>query len=304
MTSARRSRFKRLAERGLVAARIPAVLRALRPAAGAILTYHNVVPDGEPPGGDRSLHLARDEFARHLDVLRRSHRIVPLTTLLERPKVDERPLAAITFDDGYRGALTVGLRELAIRGLPCTVFVAPGLLGSSSLWWDALADPEEGRVPRSVRERALIEARGGEQQVRRWAASRGLSLRSQPPHASIVDEEFLASVVSEADVWIGSHGWGHANLVRLQGEELREEVRRPLVWLRERFRAAVVPWLSLPYGHGSSRVTTAALDAGYEGVLSLSGQRVKSDSGVETVPRVNVPAGSSPEGILLRAAGM
>lgn len=304
MTAALRRILKSVAEQGLVAARIPDAVRALRPPGGVVLTYHNVVPDGEPPGGDRSLHLPRAEFARHLDALRESHRIVSLEVLLRARGSGGRPRAAITFDDAYRGALTAGLGELADRGLPCTVFAAPGLLGRSSLWWDALSTTAEEGVPDSVRREALTRGRGRDGEVRRWARAGGLTLAPQPEHAAVADEALLREVVATGQVGVGSHGWEHANLVELAGDELDREVRRPLAWLQERFEDSLVPWLSLPYGHASERVTRAALDAGYEGVLTLTGERAPPGRQVREVPRLNVPSGMSPEGLLLRAAGL
>lgn len=305
MTSAVRSLLKKLAERSLVAAGVPDLVRTLRPAAGVVLTYHNVIPDGEEPGGDRSLHLPREEFARHLDLLQETHRVVSLTSLLlGRADEEGRPRAAVTFDDGYRGALTSGLRELRGRGLPCTVFVPPGLLGASAVWWDALANPEQGRLRPAVRRRALAEAHGREEEVRRWAKAGGLELSPQPEHASIVSETFLEDVAAEPDVSVGGHGWSHANMIVLEDGELEEEIRRTRAWLQERFSDITVPWLSLPYGHGDERVTKTALEAGYEGVLTLSGERVPAGPDLREIPRVNVPAGLSPEGFLLKTAGL
>ena len=51
--------------------------------ATVVLAYHNVVPDGETVRGDRSLHLPRREFARQLDLIRRTHEVVPLESLGE-----------------------------------------------------------------------------------------------------------------------------------------------------------------------------------------------------------------------------
>ena len=51
----------------------------------AILAYHNIVPHGEAPAGDRSLHLAQQAFADHLDCLATTHDIVHLDDLTKRP---------------------------------------------------------------------------------------------------------------------------------------------------------------------------------------------------------------------------
>lgn len=302
-----RALFKALAERSLVAAGAPALLRSVRGGDAVILNYHNVVPDGAPPGGDRSLHLPRSVFGRHLDLLAETHRLVDLASAIRgRGPGGGRPLAAVTLDDGYRGALTVGLEELRARGVPCTVFVPPALLGAGSLWWDALAPTGPGGLPDAIREEALARAKGRPEDVRRWAEERGLTPRSQPDHAGLVDEDELREVAGLEGVSVGAHGWTHADLTRLDPDDLREELRRPLLWLRDRFAESLVPWLSLPYGRSAENVVSAALEAGYRGVLDLSGGPVGDDdrAAAGRIPRQNVPAGLSPAGLLLRAAGL
>lgn len=299
-----RSFVKGLAEKALVSLGAPALLRLANHGRGLVLAYHNVVPHGARPGGDRSLHLARSEFAGQLDLLTETHRVVDLATLLTPGRGDSQPpLAAITIDDAYRGAMTVGLEELEARSLPCTVFVAPALIGSGPPWWDALA-PKDGSFAESVRERLLTQAKGCAEEVEREAARGDLTRRRQPDHARIVNEGELRDAASRSGVTLGSHGWSHVNLTRLQGPELREELRRPLDWLQEQFPQSVVPWLSLPYGRTSQSVVEAALDAGYEGVLDLSKRLLPTDAVGTTVPRINVPAGVSREGFQLLTAGL
>ena len=111
-----RSAVKRIAERGLRAVLAPARLRALRQRA-LVVAYHNVVPDDWAGGGDRSLHLSRSDFIARLDVLQTTHDVVPLAALLDCTASSyKRPRAAITFDDAYRGAVTIGILELGAAG--------------------------------------------------------------------------------------------------------------------------------------------------------------------------------------------
>src|SRR5687767_498679 len=92
----------------------PAHLGRLRGRARAlILAYHNVLPEGEAPVGERSLHLPLTRFREHLEHLARHHEVVPLPALLDgEGSTGRRPRVAITFDDAYHGALSVALPEL------------------------------------------------------------------------------------------------------------------------------------------------------------------------------------------------
>ena len=92
-----------------------------------VLAYHNVLPDGAAPVGERALHISQHCFAEQLDHIVKVADVVPLGNLFTPSSLDQRPRVVITFDDAYVGAVTVGVTELCQRGLPATIFVAPGL---------------------------------------------------------------------------------------------------------------------------------------------------------------------------------
>lgn len=298
-------RLKRLAERVLVVAGGPSFLRVLQRRRDVILAYHNVVPEGADPGGDGSLHLPRSEFALQLDHLTMSHRVVSLTDLLVPERAEgPRPRAAITFDDGYRGALTVGLKELNKRSMPATFFVCPGLLGAESVWWDALAVEGRRRLSESWSLDAQIAAAGVGEAVYRWAEKRGIGARPQPEHAGVVTEDELRLAAETAGVSLASHSWSHPNLTALDVAELDRELRRSLQWLSQRFPGPTVPFLSWPYGRSDAVTRRAARDAGYAGAFSIDAGLVGGESDRYEFPRVNVSSGLSLARFTLRTAGI
>ena len=163
-----RASLKRAVESLLVRSGAVGVARHRRRRRPAILAYHNVVPDDTPLQGDRSLHVPLSRFRQQLDLLRETHDVVPLDSLRESDATaKERPVAAITFDDAYRGAVTTAVAELVKRGVPGTIFVAPGLLGDRSFWWDDLAHGANG-LSDSLRRKALEELGGREAAIRDW----------------------------------------------------------------------------------------------------------------------------------------
>src|SRR5258708_28479705 len=79
--------------------------------------------------GPRTLEL-------HLDWIGRRFRFVSLAelgALAERGVARGKPLAAVTFDDGYQGVYDHALPMLKRKGIPAAVFVVTDLIGTSRI---------------------------------------------------------------------------------------------------------------------------------------------------------------------------
>ena len=122
-----------------------------------ILAYHGIIPEGEAPAGEPALFVSQRDFAMQLDLLAAEADVVALERLDEPD--DGRPRVAITIDDAYRGAVNVGVRELAARSLPATIFVAPARLNNHVFWWDALLYGS-GKLDEKLRNHALHKLGG------------------------------------------------------------------------------------------------------------------------------------------------
>jgi len=292
---------KRAAERGLLLVGVAAVGRRVRRSDTLILAYHNVLPDHVGIAGDASLHLPVREFRRQLDTLTRTHDVVPLETVASGSPSNRRVRAVITFDDAYLGALTVAIPELVRRGLPATIFVAPGLLGRHP-WWDVLADPAVGTVPSAIRERALTEYRGDTSAVLRYLSpARAPQISSE---LRIGTEEELISATKHPGITVGSHTWSHVNLQAVSEDAVEREMRSSADWLRTRVNA-FRPWLSYPYGLFDPRAERLAAAAGFVGALRVEGGWIGSlrKPSAYAMPRYNVPSGLSVDGFRLRLGG-
>ena len=88
-----------------------------------VLLYHRVYRD-IVPGGD-SFGVSRAQFGAHLDELSETFEVVTVGELLRRLQrpAQDRPLAAISFDDGYECTHREAWPELQQRGLAATLFV-------------------------------------------------------------------------------------------------------------------------------------------------------------------------------------
>ena len=97
-----------------------------------VLCYHGVgrVATGADPHG---LFIGRERFGEHLDVIeQRGYRLLAITELWHRNREGSqaRGVGAITFDDGLVRTWREAIPMLLERGLPCTMFIATGLMGT------------------------------------------------------------------------------------------------------------------------------------------------------------------------------
>lgn len=295
--------MRTIAERSLVASGVPRVRRGGLRNDVLVLAYHNILPPDAPPVGDRALHLPFEAFVAQLDWLAARYDVLPLEDAIRgRTTSWHRPRVAITFDDAYRGATTVGVRELVARQLPATIFVAPAFVGDGTFWWDALAWPDGSALDERLRQRALDEFHGEDTKVRHWAQVTGRPEQPVPEYARCASEEELHAAAKAPGISLGSHTWSHPALARLEPFELHDELARPLAWLAERFDS-VVPYLSYPYGSYSPGVARAVAAHGYASALRVDGGWIRGDAGDPfALPRLNVPAGLSFDGFILRTA--
>jgi peptidoglycan/xylan/chitin deacetylase (PgdA/CDA1 family) len=296
-----RRHLKSTLEQGALWSGIPRAMRWQHRGDVLVLAYHDIVPSGERPSGDLSLHLPQSQFAEQLDALARTHDVIPLEQALAG-RATRRPVAVITFDDAYQGAVTAGVAELARRGLPATIFVATGYVGGGDFWWDALAS--DGGLSPDVRERALTELAGADAAIRAMAARESRAVATPPQYSRGASEGELAHAASERGISLASHTHSHPNLTRLAPDALREELVRPLAWLRERF-AGVLPMLSYPYGLSSPAVESATAAAGYVAGFRITGGWLPRGARAPfALPRLDVSSGLSAAGFALRCAGV
>jgi len=123
---------------GLLSPLTRAVGYVRRSAAFPILTYHRVNDDGDPFFSA----LPTAVFERQMRHVARNYRVLPLEDLVERLQRGGLPrnTLAITFDDGYRDNLTHAAPILSRLGLPATIFLATGFIGTAEVpWFDRLA---------------------------------------------------------------------------------------------------------------------------------------------------------------------
>jgi peptidoglycan/xylan/chitin deacetylase (PgdA/CDA1 family) len=103
----------------------------------AILMYHRVAPKANNWSLDT---LPPKDFERQISYFAKRYKIISLESLVQTMQNGEHlPKKAIivTFDDGYRDNYTFAYPILKKYGIPATLFVTSGHIGTDKLfWWD------------------------------------------------------------------------------------------------------------------------------------------------------------------------
>lgn len=103
-----------------------------------VLSYHRVVEDFELRARDSipAMLVSTSMLERQLDWIGRRYRFVSLDELassIQAKKSLSKPLAAVTFDDGYHDVYEHAWPLLKRKGIPAAVFLVTDLIGSTRL---------------------------------------------------------------------------------------------------------------------------------------------------------------------------
>jgi peptidoglycan/xylan/chitin deacetylase (PgdA/CDA1 family) len=282
---------------GLRTLRITALRRA-RHDAGVVLCYHNVVANDGDSIGAPGLHLPLARFERQVCWLARHYTIVPLGQFVRQPHArTSRPLAAITFDDGYGGVFEHAAPLLRRLGIPATVFVvAEGPDRTATFWWD---HPDVIRMlTDDLRDRWLRNLRGDGTAI--LSEAHASSVEAPPADYRPAGWDTIRTH-ARAGIDIGVHSATHRALSTLTDVELEHEVIASRTIIHSRSNTWP-EFFAYPYGLSDARVRAAVCDAGYTAAFGLGGHI--DEGGRWALRRMHVPSGISDNGFEAWAAGL
>mgnify|MGYP001144859053 CR=1 FL=1 len=303
-----------------------------------VLTYHRIASRGfaADPYYDPVISAAPDRFRDHMRLVRDRFQIVRLDDLADAARLADarKPLAMVTFDDGYRDNHDAALPILEHLEIPATFFIPTGFLERPRLpWWDHVA-----YVLKKTAARRLIVKRADDDgspllidvdPVDRTAAIMRV-IRAFLAGEVSDEAAFLERLEEQAEVavdspalgrdlfmtWehlkrlvalghsIGSHGHDHVALASLPDAPQRRELALSRTILEAAVNAPVKA-VAYPYGWPgafSGRTLELAADAGFTlGFTGLEGiNRLDApDLAPLALRRLNIGAGDTPA--LLRA---
>jgi peptidoglycan/xylan/chitin deacetylase (PgdA/CDA1 family) len=260
-----------------------------------ILTYHRVLPGPRKAAyGLPDLVVTPESLRIHCSILLSRYVVLPLAEALVAWAGQEelrRPLAVLTFDDGYQDNYLYAAPVLAEMKLRATFFPVVGLVGTEELpWYDRLvralqvrhAGKVDGDGPDDRALRAVLKAYGSSTdpaarvlaavnaakqlapQTRRTVLahleSKGKGLPPLPEDLIMAPAQLVELAVRGHE--IGSHGLTHEILTMLSDGELQAEVRQSRLRLECCINRPVISF-SYPNGDVDARVAKAVADAGY-----------------------------------------
>jgi len=312
-----------------------------------ILCYHRVLPAAE-----KARYFIPDmvvtpaALAAHCELLRARFEVCTLSAALARwpqHNGEQRPLAVITFDDGYRDNYQFAAPVLQEFGLRATFFVITDLAGTNELpWYDRLAQaaatwracggapanghrfaPLLGRLTAHVADanafaRAVVSAAkhlppGERARLLDYLERSGKAelCTPAPPPTDLLMTWAQIAALARAGHEIGSHTRTHPILTQLDDAALRLE----LAGSRAELEAQLgVPPRSVAYPNGDAdeRVTRAAAAAGYTAGVTLDPGNNPPGCGALRLNRhfmheerlAGLSGGTSPNVLRLQLAGL
>jgi peptidoglycan/xylan/chitin deacetylase (PgdA/CDA1 family) len=264
--------------------------------APVILIYHRVA---DSAGDVWGLTVGPDRFAEQIEVLTRTRRVLPLGELAAAAaegKRYDRPLAAVTFDDGYCDSFSAARPILQRFDCPATMFVATGMVDAKKeFWWDEVAfifleTPglpatldmtfgqetvhwrfADGNAPRTgachYLRRFLLGQPPSEieaclARLRDWA---GVERPARATHRAMTSDE-----VAELDdglITVGAHTVSHPSLPVLSPAEQRAEILASAKAC-EILAGRPPAYFAYPFGRYDAASWAAAREAGFAGACA------------------------------------
>lgn len=242
-----------------------------------VINYHRIVEDFESSARTSipSMLLSRSMLERHLDWLGRRYRFVSLDELgarLEAKDGRRDPVAAITFDDGYRDFYDHALPILLRKGVPAAIFVVTDLVGTQRVQihdrlYFLLARqfrPGSGAPDPFAATRMLLETKTQSELdgiIRKLELETPVPEDTFRPFYSLTWE--LLDRIGRAGMTIGSHTRTHVLMTRESKQRMALEAAGARAEIERRL-GANVRHFAYPSGYFNTAAVDAVASAGYK----------------------------------------
>ena len=256
-------------------------------------------------------------FRKQLDWLSQFADFVSLNDIVT-PTSSDQWRVAVTFDDGYRDNVELGLPLFRRYEVPVTWFLSTQFIEERNYlpWWDLvdyIAQHVRGTVEVTVGGRARSYSFGAQDERNRfrrdmreafrngdWSSCEALreNLRAECnrftslPSNAFADRESVVQAASSPWISIGGHTISHLNLAEVSPRRLQYEVTKGREQLRE-WTGKPLEWFAYPYGGESAHdeaTRRVVRESGFKGAVTASRGYISEASDVFALPRFMVPS--------------
>jgi peptidoglycan/xylan/chitin deacetylase (PgdA/CDA1 family) len=280
-----------------------------------VLCYHRVIPASQAQREwvHEAMWVSPQSFDAHIRWMLSIGEVVSLDRLLDFQSPNQRPLFALTFDDGWRDNLVHALPIIRRHRVPATVYLATSFMDDGRLIWPedltmksaaasasmpcaalsaAVIDlaPEPARLPRAKPKRMLeaaIEQLKHLPEYERERRLRDYFTTIGAPAAPLLGQMMTwedAAEMQRAGVDIGSHSHTHRIFSEATPEQIESELRRSRSRIREELNHEVRTF-AYPNARYRGDEGEVLARAGYRHAFRLHNLTVQSDVDPYFIPR-------------------
>jgi len=262
-----------------------------------VLAYHRVVADIAKAENEAiyGIVVSTETFRRHCELLKQKYEVVSLddaAAFIRGERRYSRPVAVITFDDGYCDFYTEAFPVLRDLGLTATVFLPTGFIGTGRplahdrLFWLLKTAIENKTSVSNALERAGFQDTGCERLLSKGKLLEATDIlvhqRDDQRERMIAElEQELASVLQPypaeyslldwdqvtemgaAGIDFGSHTVRHVVLSHESQETVTKELSESKAELESRLGRSISTF-AYPNGKVDDEIRIAAIDTGYD----------------------------------------
>lgn len=297
-----------------------------------VLMYHEICDDAHDI--DAWTVLRSSKLLRQIEFLRKSHEIVSLETALRRVYSEqplERPIATLTFDDGYSGMAEVLMPILEREQIPATIYLATGHIESQRLYWyDRLInvlqvaraldldlrregfstyriEPAAGTSVWPQLQRLLDDLKPIEPGRREMLVDHVVQLASEVPKLEFrcvrpltIDQ--VRALGASPVVTIGAHTHGHEVLTRISEQDARTSILRGRSLLQD-WSGQEVRHFAYPSGACNRQLVRLIETLGFSSAVATTNDLWTSRFSRYQIPRIGIGRWDSHDDFRLQLIG-